>query len=714
MPKRLSTLTIALTSLAFTYLFFAEYLSPFRKVYIPFDLWGYHYPLMDYAFQSLKRFSFPAWDPAIYCGQPFAANLQAALFYPPTWILYAISAGHDHLPYRAVEVFVFAHIWLAFLLCFCWLRNKRLSDLACILGAGIFAYSGYAMLQLQHQGLLSGYAWLPLGLWGIDDLTEGRSPLGFLKITAASAACFLAGYPPMWLVLAIYWGVYALFSGKPAVVARTFFALVTSLVLAAIQLLPAIEASALMVKENRYGQGIREISFYLSYLIPNFYDFGINVPPMTNQGREYLYLGAPAIFGIAALLRYRRWSPVVPLLASGAVCLIFLTNPFNAISAITDRVQFLGQVCGPWYFLAGITTTAAGLAAFSIDQFLLRSTNPLSNFCSNFWMLAAIVCAAAWAIYELHAWHTSAFPSGWPSALDALATLIVFVICIFVTRGRRAMALVLLLSVAVDYKSFGTSKRFNAHQGSLPHEYARDGFFAMDPQAFQALAAHPQYRILSDFAAPAPVELRHHALSSPQGGDPFVTRRYLDFVRGLGARSESNRELSIDSDNQLAMDTLAIRYVITTTNGPLYSHLEANPAFKLLGNDGYYFRVYEYQNFKEPFIGTATLLSRTPEIRKFQVSSPDFVLKEQYFPGWQAYLDGRQIPIQLWLGAFQRVEVPPGDHKLEFRYQPQSQKIGAWISAISALLLLFLWGRQSWRQPPFKVALLPHKRNRHA
>lgn len=679
MPKRLST--IALTSLALTYLFFAEYLSPFRSVYIPFDLWGYHYPLMDFAFQSLRRFSFPAWDPTIYCGQPFAANIQAALFYPPAWLLYALSAAHDHLPYRSLEIFVFAHIWVAFLLCFCWLRNKRLSDLACILGASIFAYSGYAMLQLQHQGLLAGYAWLPLGLWGIDDLTENQTHRGFLKLTAASAAAFLAGYPPIWIVLAIYWSVYALFSRR---LLLTLSAISASLLLSAVQLLPALEASSLMVKENRYGLGIRDLAFYLSYLIPNFYDFGINVPSMTNPGREYLYLGAPAIFGIAALLTYRR-ANILPLLAAGAVCVIFLTNPFNAISALSEKIQFFGQVCGAWYFLAGITATAAALAAIGIDQFLLREHKPISNA----WTIATILIAAAWSIYELHAWHTSAFRPGWPSALDAIAALIVFTLCIVVTRARPTIAVVLLLAVAIDYKSFGTSKRFNAFEGSLPHEYARDGFFAMDPQAFQALASHPQYRILSDFTAPMPVELRHHALSSPQGGDPFVTQRYLEFVRNLGAHSESNRELSFDSDNQQAMDTLAVRYVLTTRNGPLYPHLKANPAFKLLGSDGAYFRVYEYQNVKEPFIGTATLLSRTPEVRKFHAAGPGFVLKEQFFPGWRAYLDGREIPIQLWHGAFQAVQLPSGDHNLEFRYHPQSLIIGAWISLSTLLLLLF-------------------------
>jgi hypothetical protein len=684
MPKRISSLSIAFASLAFTYIFFGEYLSPFRKVYVPFDLWGYHYPLMDYAFQNLKHLSFPAWDPSIYSGQPFAANIQAALFYPPSWILYVLSAGHDHLSYRALEAFIFAHIWLAFLLSFCWLRNKRLSDLACILGAGIFAFSGYAMLQLQHQGLLCGYAWLPLGLWGIDDLTKDRNRPGFLKIAIASAACFLAGYPPMWLVLAIYCGIYALISRR---LLRTCLALLTSLVLVAIQLLPTIEASSLMVKENRYGQPIREISFYLSYLVPNLYDFGIDVPAMTNFGREYLYLGAPALFGIAVFLRYPRWRPVIPLLACGAVCLILLLDPFHAVSSAIAKIPILAEVCGAWYFLAGLTATAAGVAAFGIDGFLTGvPKKPLSNT----WIIAVVVCAAAWAIYETHLWSASAFRSGWWSALDALATLTVFVLSSFAARTNKAMAAVVLLCVAVDYKSFGTSKRFNARKGSLPHEYARDGFFAMDPRAFQALAAHPEYRILVDFSAPMPDELRHHGLATPQGFDPFVAQRYLDFVKNLGAHSDTDREFSFDTDNQAALATLAVRYAITTRNGPNFSHLEANPAFKLLGGDGYYFRVYEYQKFSEPFTGPATLLSRTPESRRFQVSSPadaEFVLKEQLFPGWRAYLDGTPIPIELWHGAFQSVHLPPGNHKLAFHYEPRTLRIGAWISVLSALLL---------------------------
>src|SRR5208283_5693870 len=115
--------TVALASLAFTYLFFIEYLPPLSRVHIPYDLQGYHYPLDDYAFQALTHGRFPEWDPTVYCGLAAAGNAQTALFYPPMWLMFAASMGRDRLPYLSMEIFIFAHVWLAFLLCFLWLRG---------------------------------------------------------------------------------------------------------------------------------------------------------------------------------------------------------------------------------------------------------------------------------------------------------------------------------------------------------------------------------------------------------------------------------------------------------------------------------------------------------------------------------------------------------------------------------------------------------------
>ena len=137
-------------SFFFTLLFFAEYLRPLRRVHIPSDLEGFHYPLAGYIFRSLKEGRLPEWDPSIYCGMSFAGNIQAALFYPPMWVAYLADWRLDHFNYSTLQAVMFAHVWIGFLLCFYWLRNFRLSVAACIFGGGVFAFSGYSMLQLQH------------------------------------------------------------------------------------------------------------------------------------------------------------------------------------------------------------------------------------------------------------------------------------------------------------------------------------------------------------------------------------------------------------------------------------------------------------------------------------------------------------------------------------------------------------------------------------
>lgn len=95
---------VAALSLLATYLFFIEYVPPFKRVHFPYDIQGFHYPLLHYAFQSIREGRFPEWDPTIYCGLSFVGNLQAALFYPPNWLLLAANLGCRRLSYKSLEV----------------------------------------------------------------------------------------------------------------------------------------------------------------------------------------------------------------------------------------------------------------------------------------------------------------------------------------------------------------------------------------------------------------------------------------------------------------------------------------------------------------------------------------------------------------------------------------------------------------------------------
>jgi len=151
---------VAFIALVCTYAFFYEYRPPFRQVHIPYDLPGYHYPLAAYAFESIKAGRWPQWDPTVYSGMDFSANIQAALYYPGTWLMFLGNLGRERLSFQALEDQTLVHVWLAFMLFYFWMRCRKLHEMASILGAAVYAFSGFLCLQLQHLGLVVPYAWI--------------------------------------------------------------------------------------------------------------------------------------------------------------------------------------------------------------------------------------------------------------------------------------------------------------------------------------------------------------------------------------------------------------------------------------------------------------------------------------------------------------------------------------------------------------------------
>lgn len=66
------------------------------------------------------------------------------------------------------------------------------------------------------------------------------------------------------------------------------------------------------------------------------------------------------------------------------------------------------------------------------------------------------------------------------------------------------------------------------------------------------------------------------------------------------------------------------------------------------------------------------------------------VLSDVYYPGWKAFIEGKEKPILPANYAFRGVVVPPGNHEVTMTYQPAAFRIGLWvtISSLAALLVM--------------------------
>lgn len=67
------------------------------------------------------------------------------------------------------------------------------------------------------------------------------------------------------------------------------------------------------------------------------------------------------------------------------------------------------------------------------------------------------------------------------------------------------------------------------------------------------------------------------------------------------------------------------------------------------------------------------------------------VLTDQYYPGWKAFVDGKETEIFPTDFIFRSIYLKKGQHQIRFTYDPLSYKIGKYISLTTAILLLALF-----------------------
>jgi hypothetical protein len=66
------------------------------------------------------------------------------------------------------------------------------------------------------------------------------------------------------------------------------------------------------------------------------------------------------------------------------------------------------------------------------------------------------------------------------------------------------------------------------------------------------------------------------------------------------------------------------------------------------------------------------------------------VLTDSFYPGWKVWIDGRPVDVEQANYLFRAVAVPPGEHTVEWRYQPTSLLLGAVLSAAGLAIMAAL------------------------
>ncbi len=310
-----------------------------------------------FAAVSLKQGVFPFWNPYVFSGMPFFADVQAAVLYPLNLLLTPFASA-DWLNPLLVEYEIIGHILLAGIFMYWLCRDLNIGIAAALFGGMAFMFSGTLTAHIFHTNLIQTAAWFPLIVLLFRRMMERRSLLYLALCSLTLAAAFLAGYPQLMLYTYYWLGVYGLFlifrrSGEKHVAVASagvrvslFAALVClSIGMTAVQLLPTNELGKNSSRPSLEFHESCEGSVYpyrfVTLLVPKF--FG-------TPTSAYWGIGAHDVRGgVHSYWETAIYCGVIPLLLA-AVALIFSRTPFVMFLALMALVSFLLSM-GDSFFL---------------------------------------------------------------------------------------------------------------------------------------------------------------------------------------------------------------------------------------------------------------------------------------------------------------------------------------------------------------------------
>ena len=324
-----------------------------------YDTDAFYAPFAAFLHDRLAHGDFPLWNPFAFSGQPFAADPQSGVLYPPALVSYGLFA-----PATGMVVLVTFHYLLATLSSYAFARFAGAGRLGAVYAGLAFGVSGYLLARAQALGLLGGAAWLAACVAAAQYAArrEGRGSSPLL-LAGALALSILSGSQQLTAVAAVAALVVLVTQLRLRGLAVFAGAGIAAAGLAAVALLPRLELVKLSTASTGVSDpaGVGTLSWSDADLV--FGSFGSHAGELAP-----LYAGAlmPAL-AVAGIVR--RWSAARVPLALAVLGILWsmglagaVAHPFGPLRSITahQAVRALPLLALALAALAGVALGKPG------------------------------------------------------------------------------------------------------------------------------------------------------------------------------------------------------------------------------------------------------------------------------------------------------------------------------------------------------------------
>lgn len=630
-----------------------------RYIFGEVDMLGVYLPNRDYVFDILKKGSIPLWCDELALGFPIIAEGHIALFYPLNIICLFLPLV------LAINIFFIFHYFLAAYFTFLYCKEIKLDNFSSFIASLTFAFGGYLTGHSIHLNIVTTCSWFPFILLFVERGFRDNNKY-FILAGLIFGIQTLAYFPQISLYTAIaiflYFTVRCLifkvykFGGIFIIFAITFL-------ISSIQIFPTYE----LVKNSVRAEGVGDFfrgTFPLEYLkyifFPNYQRKIFNLSDCPYE--FYLYIGIiPLIITFFAFFKKHRYKYLFYIL--------FLFPFFYSLKNIYKM----------FYFIPIFNLFAAP------SRFL---------FLSSFFL--SVLCGIGFGFLKIK---------------DKLKILIIILIIfdLYIFNIQENIFYTEKFPEQIEIISFLKKDKTNWRiytEGTSSIVPNLNLYYRIPSiNVFTPLMTERSWRFLNIFFEKGEGIVLNllnvkYIITSREINNPAVQLVFEEKIKYIFTRKKLYH-LGIQRISQ-SKDNIKIyknKTNINTYAFVVHKHKKVKnkeEALQLLSSKDFNFRdtviIEDNIKFKEKnkiFLNNKFSVFDRKGFRIFMNSPGYLVLSQSFYPGWNAYINGKEVKIYPANYALQAVQLTKGENIIDFAYEPLSFKIG-WIISFFTIVVLLL------------------------
>lgn len=698
------------------------------------------YPWKHLVMSFWESGQLPLWNPYNFSGNPLLANYQSAVFHPLNLLFFVLPE------ITAWSLMIIFQPLLAGLFTYLFCCELRLSKAASLLSSGAFMFAGFITVWMAYGTLSYALLWLPLALYAIEKSFNGKSTFSFPLLSLALTASLFSGHFQTSLYVILASSAFLVFKLASTRHVKTFLIcglfFILGILLALIQIFPTFELHQFSVRSQSYG--VSEVipwEYLPTIIAPDFYGNAVTRNDWFGHYAEWSsFFGTiPLFLALFALVSKKK--SYVWFFGFLGISSLILTQQTPILDLIIRLKVPILSTSAASRIIGIFSFSGAVLAGFGFDK--LREDLEKKQFRQVFitGALGIIVFTTIWWVLLIKKPFTLeqlqiAKRNFTLSTVMLVAFLILIVGCwsiqkIFKNKKvivHNSLFIVLMIILAL---SLFDPLRFA--QKWMPFDDPKNVYPTLPVLEFLPKTIGPN-RLFGYFG----MEMQnYYRIQSFNGYDPLYIERYGELIMAANdgrIRKPSTRGSWLERREPYTMKLLNLmggQYVLHAIPDDhhvwAFNFWDYPGQFKQIYHDDKYevyenlgvfpraFLAYDYKVVKEPQEIINQMFAKKTDLRKtlileeapglkvtsgsgsveiinyepnkiellVKTDQPGFLfLSDNYYPGWKAFVNGKETKIYRADYTFRAVEIPEDGSRVEFIYDPQSFRFGMYASLV--------------------------------